>query len=344
MVEELPAVELKSGEIMQVSLVTAPDEQWGPRLVHFMYLRNPEYTNINWHHNCARVLRGDYRQVSHDVFFVGLLDDDIVGTAWYGAPGDTLDVATFGRVITRENERRKGIAAVLCKLAVEHFRRLGGRAMYLGTGRTNPARFIYETLGFEHYNYIEDEGTIMRLVLSGDAAGFEAEYYQCGAEVCIRPLHAGDLARVEMLYNLPLWACKDSSLGIMCTTPFEGEFYDILAHIEQPGEAGLALVTDDRKRLMGMAYTSAAPGHQSGRRHMRHIEFLVHPNYTRHGSELVKQAEERAQADNFIAHVAASDADKLTIIEQAGYRQVGRLARAIKSDHAETDMLIFQKC
>ena len=343
MVEEFFACELKTGETMQVLQVTAPDEQWAERLVHFMYLRTPEYTNINWHHNCVAVFRGDYEQVSHDVFFVGLLENDIVGTTWYGAPRDTLDVATFGRVVTREDQRRKGIAVVLCRTAVEHFRRLGGMAMYLGTERTNPARLIYEALGFEHYNYIENASTIIRLVFSGDSAGFDAEYYRPGAKVSVRQLHAGDLPRVEMLYNLPLWACKDSSLGIMYNTPFEGEFYDVLSHVEQPAEVGLALGTTDKQRLMGMAYTAAAPGYQLGQRHLRYVEFLVHPHYTAHGGELLRQLEDAAPAESFIARVAERDADKLSVIEQAGYRPVGRLARALRSDDAASDLLIFQK-
>jgi len=343
MVESLPDVQLKSGEIMQVRRIAAPDEQWAERLVHFMYLRRSDYTNCNWHHNCVRVLAGGYQDISHDVFFAGLLDDRIVGTSWYGAPKDTLDVATYGRIITHQDHRRKGIATVLCALPVDEFRDLGGSAMYLGTGRTNPARLIYERLGFAHYNYIEDAATIMRVIFSGNTEAFEDDYYRPGCETVLRPIHAGDLARAEILLNLPLWAVKDSSLGIIYNTPFEGAFFDILAHIEKPTESGFSLVTRHHERMMGMAYTAAAPGAQAGQTHVRYLEFLVHPNYTDRGAELLTMTEQCSSAEVFIARVAAADRDKHRIIEAAGYRQAGRLRKAARSPDAETDILIYEK-
>ncbi len=343
MVESLPDARLKEGSTMQVTRIVAPDEQWAERLVHFMYLRRSDYTNCNWHHNCVRVLAGEHQDVSHDVFFAGLLDGDIVGTSWYGAPKDTLDVATYGRIITHEDHRRKGIATVLCALPVDEFRGLGGRAIYLGTGRTNPARFIYERLGFQHYNYIQDAATIMRLIFSGDAQAFENDYYRPGCQTALRPIHAGDLARAELLFNLPLWAVKDSSLGIIYNTPFEGAFFDILTHIKQPTESGIALVTQPDERMMGMAYTAAAPGAQTGQTHVRYLEFLVHPNYTERGPDLLAATERGSGAELFIARIAAADRDKLAIIEEAGYHQVGRLDKAARSHDAETDILIYQK-
>jgi len=343
LIEDLPEVQLKSGETMQVRRVVPPDDEWGDALLHFMYVRRSDYTNCNWHHNCVRVLAGDYADVSHDVFFAGLLDGEIVGTSWYGAPRDTLDVATYGRIITREDHRRKGIASALCALPVEEFKSLGGKAMYLGTGRTNPARFIYENLGFEHYNYIEDAGTIMRRIFSGDAEELEAEYCRSGCGTGIRPLHGGDLARVEVLFNLPLWAVKDSSQGIVYNTPFEGQFFDILTHVEKPRECGMALVTEDAERMMGMAYTAKAPGWQVGQTHVRYMEFLVHPNYAEHGAKLLLRVEEGSEAEIFVARVAQADEDKVAITEQAGYQQVGRLPKAVRSEQAESDILIYQK-
>jgi len=343
LVEDLPEAQLKSGETMQIRRVLAPDEEWGEALLHFLYVRRPDHTNSNWHHNCIRVLAGDYAEVSHDVFFAGLLAGEIVGTSWYGAPKDTLDVATYGRIITREDHRRKGIAAALCALPVEEFRSLGGQAVYLGTGRTNPARFIYEKLGFEHYNYVEEAGTIMRLVFSGEPEKFEAEYYRPGCETYLRPLHGGDLPRVEVLYNLPLWAVKDSSQGIIYSVPCEGQFFDILTQVEKPGEGGMVLVTEPGERLMGMAYTAKAPGWQAGQTHLRYLEFLVHPNYTEHGRELVLGVEKRSAAEVFVARVAQTDEDKIAIVEQAGYRQVGRLAKAVRSEQAASDLLLYQK-
>lgn len=340
MVHQLPDATLKSGETMQVCRIEAPDADWGPRLVEWMYIRTPAYTNLTWHHNCAAILEGRYADVSHDVFFAGLLDGEIVGTSWYGAPKDTMDVATYGRILTHQQQRRKGIAAVLCALPVEEFREAGGAAMYLGTGRTNPARFIYEALGFEHYNYVEGGGTIMRLVFSGAAEVFEAEYYAPGAATRIRPLHAGDLARAEVLYNLPLSACKDYRLGVFYNTPFEGQFFDILALAERP-EPSLCLTAGD-ERLVGLAYTAPAPGSQVGQTHVREVEFLVHPNYAGQAPDLLASLIEASSAEVLIACCAEADADKVRALEGTGFKPAGRLHDAARSETRQTDIIIYE--
>lgn len=341
MIHQLPDATLKSGETMQLYRIEAPDDDWGPRLVEWMYIRTPAYTNLSWHHNCAAILEGRYAAVSHDVFFAGLLDGQIVGTSWYGAPKDTMDVATYGRILTHEQQRRKGIAAVLCALPVDEFREVGGEAMYLGTGRTNPARFIYEGLGFEHYNYIENAGTIMRLVFSGDAEAFEADYYAPGQPTGIRPLHAGDLARAEVLYNLPLWACKDYRLGVFYNTPFEGQFFDILALREQRSDPCLALVTGD-EHLVGMAHTAPAPGSQMGQTHVREVEFLVHPNYLTEARGLLASVVAASPAELLVAYCAEADKDKLKALEWSGFKPAGRLHGAARSDTEQTDIIIYE--
>ena len=69
--------------------------------------------------------------VSRDVFFVGLLGDEIVGTCWYATPADTLDLATFGRVVTALPQRRKGVSEALCAAATGDFRRLEAELHFL---------------------------------------------------------------------------------------------------------------------------------------------------------------------------------------------------------------------
>ena len=340
MIQQLPDATLKSGETMQLYRIEAPDDDWGPRLVEWMYVRTPAYTNLSWHHNCAAILEGRYADVSHDVFFAGLLDGQIVGTSWYGAPIDTMDVATYGRILTHEQQRRKGIAAVLCALPVEDFRAAGGRAVYLGTGRTNPARLIYESLGFQHYNYIEDAGTIMRLIFSGDAEAFEAGYYAPELPTRVRPLHGGDLPRVEVLFNLPLWACKSYGLGVFYNTPFEGQFFDILAVAESP-EPCLCLTAGD-ERLVGLAYIAPAPGSQAGQTHVRQVEFLVHPNYTGQARDLLASLIDASLAQLLLAYCAEADRDKLRLLEWSGFKPAGRLHGAARSDTEQTDIIIYE--
>lgn len=331
---------LKTGEDMEVVRLAAPCGDWGQRLLDYMYVRHPEYTNCNWHLNCKRVLGGDFSALSHDVFYAGLLDGEIVGTAWYAAPRDTMDVATFGRVITTREHRRKGISSVLCEAAVEDFRELGGWCMHLGTGLTNPARFIYEKLGFVHYNFVEGGGTIMRNVLRGEPDRFEEEYFEPGWTTSLRDLNWGDLARAEVLYNLPRWFVKDTTLGVYANTPFEGQFFDLMTGLEQRRARGKALVTE-QGRMVGLAYPASTGAGAGAQDHLRVIEFLVHPWYAESAPELITSCARECAGLRLLAYASAIDVTRCEVLEEAGFEREAALADCLQDDESEFDLYVY---
>lgn len=330
---------LRSGENMRIERIEAPCEEWGQRIVEFMYVRHPEYTNCNWHHNCRRVVAGDFADVSFDVFFVGLIGDAIVGTTWYGAPLDTGDVATFGRVITAVEHRRKGISTILCQAALDDFTRLGGWAMHLGTSLSYHAYQIYEAIGFRHCNSVAGNGTIMRAVVEGEYEGFEAKYFAPGRPVSQRALNWGDLARVEALVNLPHWFLKDHTQHILGHAPFEGQFFDLMTTVEQ-GEVGLGLTTDDA-RLMGLAYTARTGAGGHAQDHVRVLEFLVHPSYAEAGAELLISAAVHAPASRLLCYASALDIQKCETLEEAGFEREAVLPGVLQDDTSEFDLYIY---
>jgi GNAT superfamily N-acetyltransferase len=340
MAEQLESAKLKTGETMDLLRVPAPCGEWAERIVSFMYLKHPEYTNCSWHRNCERVVAGQFADVSHDVFFLGLLDGEIVGSTWYGAPQDTMDLATFGRVITVAEQRRKGISTILCRAALEDFRSRGGWCMHLGTGRTNPARLIYESLGFVHCNYVENGGTVMRAVLRGEEETFEEEYFQPGRATTLRPLHYGDLARAELLYNLPHWFLKDYSLGVYANTPFEGRFFDIMTGLERQAARGAALVTDEG-RMTGLAYTARTGAGAGAQEHLRVLEFLAHPNYAEQSPDLISAAASGCEVEKLLAYSSALDVARSEALQEAGFEKEATLADCLQDELSEFDLYVY---
>lgn len=339
--ESLRSVRLKSGEIMEIVRVPAPCGEWAERIIEFMYLRHPEYTNSSWHHNCVRVVRGDCSPSSYDVFFLGLIEDAIVGSSSYAAPADTLDLGTFGRVLTLWEHRRKGISRELCAAAVEDFRERGGWCMHLGTGRQNPARFIYEELGFRHFNYIEDGGTVMRAVLRGDYDTFEGDYFGGDEPVSLRPLQWGDLARAELLYNLPHWFLKDYSLGVYANTPFEGQFFDLITPVMEWGETGLALETH-AGHMVGMAYTARTRAQAGVQDHLRVLEFLVHPAYVENAPSLIAATALDCAAPRLLAYSSGLDVSRCEALEEAGFVHEATLEGALQDAETEFDLYVYE--
>lgn len=331
---------LKSGEALEVVRVLAPCGEWAEQIVRFMYVRHIEYANCSWHRNCERAVAGEFVASSRDVFFVGLIDGEIVGACWYATPADTGELATFGRVVTAPEHRRKGISTVLSQAAVDDFCAGGGWCMNLATTRTNPARLVYESLGFAHHNYVEGRGTIMRLMLHGDPVEFEHEYFDAGRLASIRPLYWGDLPRAEVLYNLPHWFLKDYSLGIYANTPFEGQFFDIMEGVEAFGDAAQALVARDN-RLVGMAYTSHTRAQAGAQEHVRFLEFLVHPSYISYAPQLLAATALESPGQKLLSFSSALDVSRSEALEEAGFVQETVLKSCLQDMDAQFDLYIY---
>ncbi len=337
-VQPVDTTELKNGQAMTVQRLEAPCGDWGDRLVEFMYLRHPEYTNCSWHHNCRRIVAGEFVEVSRDVFFVGLIGDEIAGTAWYGTAADHSEVGTFGRVITVAHHRRKGVSTVLCQRALDDFGARGGHVMHLGTSLNNPAHRVYESIGYRHYNWIEGNGTVMRAVLRGAYEDFESGYFAAGRAVSLRPLHWGDLARVELLVNLPHWFLKDYTRRVLGHMPFEGQFFDLMDGLK--AEAGQALVTDQR-RLVGLAYAAPTGAGGHAQDHVRVIEFLAHPNYAEEGARLVSAVVAATKAPRLLSYASALDVQKCETLEEAGFEREAVLAGVLQDETSEFDMYVY---
>lgn len=332
---------LKNDEPLEVLRVQAPCGEWSARIVNFMYLRHPEYTNCTWHRNCERVVTGEFEAVSRDVFFLGLMDGEIVATTWYGTPAETGDVGTFGRVITAREHRLKGIATGLCQAALDDFTRLDGWVMHLGTGLEGHAHGIYRSIGYRDYNYLVGNGTVMRAVVRGDYDEFEAEYFAAGRAVSLQPLSWGDLARAELLYNLPHWFLKDYSLRIYANSPFEGQFFDLMTGVER-GEPGLALMTD-AGRLVGLAYSGRTGAGGGAQDHVRVLECLVHPNYAEEGARLVSAVADRIAAGKVLAYASALDVQKCEALQEAGFEREAVLAEALQDAGSEFDLYVYSR-
>jgi GNAT superfamily N-acetyltransferase len=339
MPQHLPAVTLKSGETLEILRIPAPCGEWGARLVDFMYIRHLEYANCSWHHNCVQVVAGYCADASNDVFFAGLLDGEIVGTCWYAAPRDTMDLATFGRVVTAVPHRRKGISTALCAATVDDFGALGGKAMHLGTGRTNPARYLYEALGFRHNNFIDAGGTVMRLVLQGEYDNFESEYFEPGQPVKVRPLNWGDLARAELLCNLPHWFVKDYTYGVYANTPYEGQFFGLMNGVDR-GETGVALHTNEN-RLVGLAYTAPTNAQAGAMDHVRVLEFLAHPAYAENAAQLVAAAATDCPVEKLLAYSSALDVSRCEALEEAGFTQEATLENCLQDAESVFDLYVY---
>lgn len=140
----LGSVRLKSGEDMTIVHAVAPEGDYGLDIPEFMHVRGPFKEGSAWHRYLVRAWRGELADRVRVSFCVGEIDGEKVGVVGYSAPETTLDVCTWGHVVTRSDQTGKGIATALTAASIEEFRELrdGPRAMFLSTGSDGapPAR------------------------------------------------------------------------------------------------------------------------------------------------------------------------------------------------------------
>jgi len=333
-------VTLASGRPLEIVRVEAPCGVWAEPLVDFMYVQQPQYANCSWHRQAERVVAGEFAGVSLDVFFLGRVEGKVAGSCWYATPRDTCDVATFGRVITAEGQRRQGISRALCQAALADFAILEGVCLHLATGLSYHARRLYEELGFEHVNFIPEQGTIMRLVLRGESANFVQEYLAPDHATRIRPLHWGDLARAEVLLNLPLSFVKDTTTGVYANTPYEGQFLDMMTACEALGQSAAALVTD-QERLVGLAYCAPTGAGAEVQEHVRVLEFIVHPAYAAQAPELIGAAASGQEVGLLMATSCARDELRSAALQAAGFVREAVLEGALQDERGEFDLYTY---
>ena len=199
---------LKSGETMEVYNIVAPAGDYGLDLVDFIHGRGPFPADIPWHRYCQRAWEGAFADEVLVCWQVGELDGTVIGLVGYSTPLATLDVCTWGHVVTQLERRGKDIATVLTRHSIADFKARGGQAIYLDTGRHSAAHRVYEKNGFRDYQ-IGSTGVIMRLET---VAGFAERYFATTDQLRLDALHIADMPRLETLINQPHWGVKSYSI------------------------------------------------------------------------------------------------------------------------------------
>ena len=130
---------LKSGERLEVGVVTAPDAEFGDAIQRLLVHKGPE-----WALHMGATLRGE-TDMLETRFYVGLLDGAPVANVM---TVESKGIGILGHVFTRPAQRRKGICQAVLRRLMDDFRLRGGSVLLLGTGYESPAYWIYHSFGF----------------------------------------------------------------------------------------------------------------------------------------------------------------------------------------------------
>ena len=133
------SIPLKTGEIVRLDLVLAPDETWARRLETLL-----QHKGEPWCWQNARLLRHETGLEAR--FFVLHREGAPLANLMLAEAGG---VALLGHVWTEPADRGAGAGGLLLDYALREFATRGGRAVFLGTEAGSPAFHLYRRRGFE---------------------------------------------------------------------------------------------------------------------------------------------------------------------------------------------------
>jgi hypothetical protein len=139
MYECLGQVRLKTGETMELGVVTAPDPEWRPRIVPFLGHKSEPYA--------THIRRSNEEPLDglETRYYVGHIQGRVITEVMIvGARGAGI----LGHVYTLPEERRKGAYQALMAGQTADMTRCGFHVLSLGTGFESPAYWIYHGYGF----------------------------------------------------------------------------------------------------------------------------------------------------------------------------------------------------
>jgi len=113
------------------------------------------------------------------VTYVARRTGDLAGTCHLAVSHRVPSLGGLGEVATAPQHRAAGIATELCGLALDDFRDLGGRTVFLGTGNDAAAR-IYRRLGWRK---LADANVMANTTTDESPEEFLADHYRAPAPV-----------------------------------------------------------------------------------------------------------------------------------------------------------------
>ena len=303
----LGTARLKNGSEMQIGVVEAPDAAHAEELSAFLKHKGGVW---NWHIDRANAEPLDDLETR---FYVGKLEGRvIVNIMTVEADG----VGILGHVFTKPERRRLGACQAAMERQMQHFRRRGGRALYLGTGYDSPPYRIYQRNGF-------------RSVAPG--LGFMscfpqprfAETYFASRPASPRPVRWGDWGPLTALTGLVRADWLRSVLWKMeGPTNFESGFLQLKKQLEEQPEEDYplrarVLETEEGARV-GVGTLAPHPLWKNASL----LDIFCHPNFWDQAPALIESLKPSGTVHAYADEASAAKAETL---KRAGFAPEARL-------------------
>jgi ribosomal protein S18 acetylase RimI-like enzyme len=288
-------------------------------------------------------LRGAYSDDLGCTFFLARREGRLIGAAGSLYAREVPGVAIVGPVAVAPEYRRMGVAGALLDQLMADLGRRGCLGAYLGVSPTNPARSLYEKLGFRPH-----AGVVMRRLFCSDRQ-FEENRFGRHGDAHIRPCDWADFAGVMCLLTCRCsMYTADYRQGIFSTRyapphRFLPVFPAVMNALSRFGGSAHVLVTDNHGSIAGWSQLVRNPG--PARRHAADLDLFVHDSFLHKAESLVRRTVESAGplgVRRITCCCLACDSVKRRIIENVGARPVGQLTGAARIGDCLEDAIVYE--
>lgn len=246
-------------------------------------------------------------------------------------------VGILSQVFTDADCRGRGVGRATIAAAIATFRQHQTRAVYLGAGK-QWVRDIYRSVGFE---FVGALGERHAFKLTLDESGHDQALFRPDQPVTQRALAAHDQADLSALFNSGHdCLVKHHELSSYLGSHFEGEFYQ-LRHLEQERPGFRAVVLEGQEALLGLA--TVVPSTRQFEKHRGVVDVLVHPGFADQGGAMLAALHEDSALQVYTAYAGEGDALRRSLLKEAGYSVVGRLAGRLRLSDTYCDLLLFER-
>ncbi len=324
MYKKLGNTVLKTGERMEVGVITAPDEPHAEEVKQFLGHKGG---NWEWHiEQCVT----EVLDALETRFYVGKIDGNVITNIM---TVEHEGIGILGHVFTLPDQRRKGACKGAMAYQMEDFRQRNGRALYLGTGYNGHPYHIYHSFGFES---VIPESGFMKYHVNTD---FEEHYFSV-APAESKNVEWHDWPKVTALSGIVGWdILRSLKWGVYGPTNFEGGFLSF-KHILETDDT-----YDDAKLLViqsGAIVGWATVCRDSRwRENVALLDLFFHPNFTDSVPALLSALqfpELKVQC-----YVDGTAEKKAAVLEAAGFACEGRFKDQFTYSGQHYDVLVFAK-
>lgn len=322
MYEELGQECLKSGEMLEIGIVTAPDERFAEPVRRLL-----SHKSSPWYAHIEGALAGDIDRLETR-FYIGLLDGKPVGNVM---TVEQYGIGIFGHVYVEPEHRRKGICRAIMTRQMEHFRARGGQVLLLGTGFESPPYWIYHSFGFRSLR-----GGFMRYGVE-PAEVFEARWFAPGpgriatAEWRHWPLVAL-LASVPGPEYLRSLAWQVFGIGNL-----EGPYVEYMYRQGQTGGPQAMMLETEQGAVVGCATLTA----HNPWPNVFLLDVFTHANFTDRTTDLVRAL--GLPPGRTVCYVDTGAPEKAVALKACGFVHEATLPGFLRAEEEARDVWVYAR-